>query len=98
MWLLSVRTSSYYHGEIVRCCLNFISFYSHLSRSVLDSKSAKEELYRHLSVEVGEDANDDTWTVERGLKQFFQPEKRDLKCEKCKDGTTATQTMEIISW
>ena len=56
-------------------------------------------MYRHLSVEVGEENDDelDTWTVERSLRQFFQPEKRQVKCEKCEDGKTATQRMQIIS-
>jgi uncharacterized UBP type Zn finger protein len=55
-------------------------------------------MYRHLSLDVGEDIENDSWTVKRGLEQFFQPEKRELKCEKCSDGKTATQTIEIISW
>ena len=56
-------------------------------------------MYRHLSVDVGEeDTNPEKWTVERSLQQFFQPERRDIKCEKCDDGKTATQTMEITSW
>jgi uncharacterized UBP type Zn finger protein len=55
-------------------------------------------MYRHLSLDVGEDHKDDVWTVQRGLELFFQPEKRELKCEKCTAGTTATQTIEIISW
>jgi len=55
-------------------------------------------MYRHLSVDVGEDTDLDKWTVKRSLKQFFQPEKRELKCEKCSEGKTATQKMEIISW
>ncbi len=54
-------------------------------------------MYRHLSVDVGEDSEQDVWTVERSLKQFFQPEKREIKCEKCKSGKTATQTMEVLS-
>ena len=55
-------------------------------------------MYRHLSVDVGDDSEHDPWTVERSLKQFFQPEKRELKCEKCESGETATQTLYIISW
>jgi uncharacterized UBP type Zn finger protein len=55
-------------------------------------------MYRHLSVEVGEDSEIDTWTVERSLEQFFQPTKLELKCEMCKSGKTATQSLEIISW
>ena len=58
---------------------------------------SKVELYRHLSVDVGADSEQDIWTVEKCLKQFFQPEKRDVKCEKCQSGTTATQTMEVLS-
>ena len=55
-------------------------------------------MYRHLSVDVREDSELDTWTVERSLRQFFQPEKLELKCEKCEYGKTATQSLEIISW
>lgn len=55
-------------------------------------------MYRHLSLDVDADVENEPWNVERGLKQFFQPEKRDLKCEKCTSGKTATQTIEIISW
>ncbi|KAL3808496.1 hypothetical protein ACHAXA_009821 [Cyclostephanos tholiformis] len=40
---------------------------------------SKDEMYRHLSVDVGDDSEHDPWTVERSLKQFFQPEKRELK-------------------
>ena len=54
-------------------------------------------MYRHLSVDVGDDSELDAWTVERSLRQFFQPEKREVKCEKCRSGTTATQTMEVLS-
>lgn len=57
-------------------------------------------MYRHLSVDVGEEdpANPGEWTAARGLAQFFRPERRELKCEKCAAGTTATQTNEILSW
>lgn len=58
---------------------------------------SKDEMYRHLSVDVGDDSEQDTWTVEKGLQQFFQPEKREVKCEKCQSGTTATQTLEVLS-
>ena len=59
---------------------------------------SKDEMYRHLSVEVGEDSDPDKWSVERSLKQFFEPEQRELKCEKCDSGKTATQTINVISW
>ena len=75
---------------------------------------AHEEIYRHLSIEVGsstktsntknqgdeedEDHSDPISihqrTVQEGLRKFFAPEKRQLKCEKC-FCETATQTMEI---
>jgi len=58
---------------------------------------SKDEMYRHLSVDVGEDSDLDKWSVERSLKQFFEPEQRELKCEKCVSGKTATQTMNVIS-
>ena len=58
---------------------------------------SKEEMYRHLSVDVGEDAPGVDWTVEQSLKRFFKSERRELKCEKCDAGETATQRLEIIS-
>jgi len=58
---------------------------------------SKDEMYRHLSVDVGEDSELDKCTVQRSLARFFQPERRELKCEKCGSGRTATQTMEITS-
>ena len=36
-------------------------------------------------------------TVESCLHQFFRPEERDIKCEKCEDGIHATQTLRILS-
>eukprot|EP00580_Thalassiosira_gravida_P008934 CAMPEP_0201643966 /NCGR_PEP_ID=MMETSP0493-20130528/29217_1 /ASSEMBLY_ACC=CAM_ASM_000838 /TAXON_ID=420259 /ORGANISM="Thalassiosira gravida, Strain GMp14c1" /LENGTH=644 /DNA_ID=CAMNT_0048118523 /DNA_START=3 /DNA_END=1937 /DNA_ORIENTATION=- len=80
-------TDDYFHLN-VRVCLKCES--CGYSRS-------KDEMYRHLSVDVGEDSALDKCTVERSLKQFFQPEKREIKCEKCELGKTAIQTMEIIS-
>ncbi len=67
----------------------------------------KEEMYRYLSLDI--DTGDDEiastqeiivapkTTVEQCLKKFFQPEDRELKCEKCRDGNVATQTMRILS-
>jgi ubiquitin C-terminal hydrolase len=55
----------------------------------------KEEMYRHLSIDVGAD-EEESWSVEKGLKQFFRPEVREIKCEKCDLGMTATQTTHII--
>jgi ubiquitin C-terminal hydrolase len=80
-------TDEYFHLK-VRVCLE--------CKSCGYSRS-KDELYRHLSVDVGEDTDGETWSVERSLQQFFQNEDREVKCEECESGTSATQTMEIIS-
>ena len=63
-----------------------------------------DEMYRHLSIEVDrheipEDAAEDRpkWTVSDGLQKFFESEQREVKCEKCDEGTTATQTLAVIS-
>jgi len=84
-------TDEYFHTK-VRVCLECMSWPGY-SRS-------REEFYRHLSVDwekmptvnLGE-----SWGVERSLEWFFQAEDRELNCEKCESGTSATQTMEIIS-
>ena len=48
------------------------------------------ESYFHLSLEIGSDNS----SVADGLRKFFSPEKREVKCEKC-FCETATQTTEI---
>jgi Ubiquitin carboxyl-terminal hydrolase len=48
------------------------------------------ENFLHLSLEIGEDSN----SVADGIRKFFSPEKREVKCEKC-FCETAQQTMEI---
>eukprot|EP00540_Astrosyne_radiata_P003926 CAMPEP_0116845014 /NCGR_PEP_ID=MMETSP0418-20121206/13024_1 /TAXON_ID=1158023 /ORGANISM="Astrosyne radiata, Strain 13vi08-1A" /LENGTH=494 /DNA_ID=CAMNT_0004476063 /DNA_START=174 /DNA_END=1658 /DNA_ORIENTATION=- len=48
------------------------------------------EKFFHLSLDIGESDS-----VEDGLRKFFQPEKLNLKCEKC-FCESATQTKEII--
>lgn len=56
---------------------------------------SKEEEYRYISVEVNEDKKKSGGaSLIEGLKNFFAPEKREAKCEKC-SCPTATQTMEI---
>lgn len=87
-------------------CIDFISI-------VFQWFSSKKEMYRHLSVSIGKNnANDNDndngiqgkgtvtsnpWTIEQGISQFFREEQREIKCEKCNVGTTATQTMSIAS-
>ena len=48
------------------------------------------EKYLHLSLEIG----DDCCSIEDGLRKFFAPEKREIKCEKC-FCETAMQATEI---
>jgi hypothetical protein len=48
------------------------------------------ETYLHLSLEIGPNCS----SVEDGLRKFFSPEKREIKCEKC-FCETAMQTTEI---
>ena len=48
------------------------------------------ETYLHLSLEIGSTIG----SIDEGLRAFFRPEKRDVKCEKC-FCETASQTMEI---
>jgi len=35
-------------------------------------------------------------SVESSLAHFFQPEVREIKCEKCEEGTHAEQTLHIL--
>ena len=49
-----------------------------------------KETFLHLSLEIGPDRS-----VEDGLRRFFAPEKREIKCEKC-FCATATQKTEIL--
>ena len=53
-------------------------------------------MYRHLSLDVDTTSSDRHATLQKGLKQFFAPEKREVTCEKCLEGRIATQTMDIV--
>lgn len=48
------------------------------------------EKYLHLSLDIGAESG----SVEEGLRKFFAPSQREIKCEKC-FAETATQTLEI---
>jgi hypothetical protein len=37
------------------------------------------------------------WTVHDGFQKFFEPEKRDVICEQCIHGSTATQTLTVVN-
>lgn len=56
----------------------------------------KEESYRRLSVPII-DTVESPPSVEQCLQCFFQPEDIEIQCEKCQDGSTATQTLRILS-
>jgi hypothetical protein len=63
----------------------------------------KEEMYRHLSLDIEDhvpkaDGTPTPWSIQRAMERFFEPEKRELKCEKCDEGVSATQTLRILSW
>lgn len=56
-------------------------------------------MYRYLSVDIPQkDGNENPKrAVDKCLDAFFEPEDREIKCEKCEDGTVATQTMKVLS-
>lgn len=56
------------------------------------SRSHKE-IHRYLSLEV-DDKNSGSESIEEGLRRYFEPEKREVKCEKC-FSNISSQTMEI---
>jgi ubiquitin C-terminal hydrolase len=49
-------------------------------------------MYRYLSVDIPSSS----CTVQECLETFFQPEDREIKCEKCKEGKVATQTLKVL--
>lgn len=63
----------------------------------------KEEMYRYLSVDINtidklaDEQISPKVSVEKCLANFFRPEDREIKCEKCEEGTEATQTLRILS-
>lgn len=57
---------------------------------------SKTETYRHLSIDILSDGEEDS-SVSKSLDHFFQPEKRELKCETCGKGDHASQTLRILS-
>jgi hypothetical protein len=61
----------------------------------------KQEMYRNLSLDIvrppSGSGNPLKPSVESCLTSFFQPEDREIKCEKCQEGQVATQQMKILS-
>jgi hypothetical protein len=63
---------------------------------------SKQEMYRHLSLDIVTGDSDTPMaamaSITAGLAQFFQPEVREIRCEKCAEGTHASQSMRVLSW
>jgi ubiquitin C-terminal hydrolase len=59
---------------------------------------SKQELYRHLSLDIVTGETTCMASITAGLAQFFQPEVREIRCEKCSEGTHASQSMRVLSW
>jgi uncharacterized UBP type Zn finger protein len=57
----------------------------------------KDEMHRCLSVDIVQDPISGESSIESSVKQFFEPELREIKCEKCEDGTHANQSLSIAS-
>ena len=57
---------------------------------------SKEGSYRHMSVEVGTNQNqegvEEQYYIGEGLQRYFQPEVRDIQCKKCEEVKSVTQT------
>jgi len=54
-------------------------------------------MYRQLSVDIVDGGDSSTASVDASLSHFFQPEVREIKCEKCTEGTHASQTLRVSS-
>lgn len=52
-------------------------------------------MYRYLSLDIVQ--KEERPNIEECLEAFFQPEDREIKCEKCQDGLVAEQTMKVLS-
>jgi len=97
--------------DTTACCETPVDKYfttkirTHLTCDSCKFSRSHIETFRYLPIEIdvpssdvmssSTDAQHDNPTVQDGLRQFFAPEKRELKCEKC-FGESATQTMEIV--
>mmetsp|Transcript_9995 Transcript_9995/g.11464 ORF Transcript_9995/g.11464 Transcript_9995/m.11464 type:complete len:1049 (-) Transcript_9995:481-3627(-) len=58
---------------------------------------SKTEMYRHLSLDMSSSSSNENHqtSLKQSINAFFQPEKREISCEKCKTGSSATQTMKV---
>ena len=61
---------------------------------------SKQEMYRHLSLDIVQERNGEEGmkaSIEKSLEQFFQEEEREIKCEKCEEGKDASQKLRLLS-
>ena len=56
----------------------------------------KDEVYRNLSIDIVANGDDPVCKINDCLAQFFQPEEREIKCEKCTEGNCARQTTRVL--
>ena len=85
------------------CTVVFACNAIHSQTNVMATKRTKDEVYRHLSIDVEESTTDDNdeeveWSVGKGIAKFFRKETREVICEKCPEGKTATQTQSVLEW
>jgi hypothetical protein len=84
----------------IHLCYSLLPHLTHLLLLFIWSLRSKEEIYRHLSIDIkngdGKEGVDVKGSVEKSLAHFFQPETREIKCEKCDDGVEASQTLRIL--
>ena len=56
----------------------------------------KDELYRHMSVDIPTETSAPP-AISSCVADFFEPEIRELICEKCSEGREASQSLTIVS-
>lgn len=58
---------------------------------------SKQEMYRHLSLDIVSDNGNQKGSIPTSLNKFFEPQVLEIRCEKCANGTHASQRMKILS-
>jgi hypothetical protein len=84
----------------IHSCYPLLPYLTYLLLLLIWYLRSKEEIYRHLSIDIkngdSKEGVDVKGSVEKSLAHFFQPETREIKCEKCDDGVEASQTLRIL--
>ncbi|CAB9501062.1 Ubiquitin carboxyl-terminal hydrolase [Seminavis robusta] len=83
--------------DFFRCDMEVCLTCNHCSYS-----RTKKETYMHLSLDIDqttqdEKDGDEAVSVKKSLERFFQAEEREIKCEKCKVGNTASQSLKLLN-